>query len=72
MYQHLQLQDRPKFTQIGIFRFKNKPSGNPGRQPRGIDRLAFESLLRTKLTFLGVESDKMACVLIRVSSEIST
>jgi hypothetical protein len=29
--QHLLLQDRPKFTQIGIFGFKiYKPPGNPG------------------------------------------
>jgi hypothetical protein len=30
MYQHLSLQDSPKFTQIGIFGFKiYVPSGNP-------------------------------------------
>jgi hypothetical protein len=28
IYQHLPLQDTPKFTQI-FFRFENKPSGNP-------------------------------------------
>jgi hypothetical protein len=30
--QHLPSQDPPKFTQIGIFSFENKPSGNPGYQ----------------------------------------
>jgi hypothetical protein len=29
IYQHLQLQDPPKFTQIGIFWFENVPSGRP-------------------------------------------
>jgi hypothetical protein len=29
IYQRLQLQDPPKFTQIEIFRFENIPSGNP-------------------------------------------
>jgi hypothetical protein len=29
MDQHLQLQDPPKFTQIGIFGLKKMPSGNP-------------------------------------------
>jgi hypothetical protein len=27
---YFSLQDPPKFTQIGIFWFENKPSGNPG------------------------------------------
>jgi hypothetical protein len=30
LYQHLPLQDPPKFTQIWDFWFENKPSGNPG------------------------------------------
>jgi hypothetical protein len=29
IYQNLSLQDTAKFTQIGIFRFENMPSGNP-------------------------------------------
>jgi hypothetical protein len=29
MNQHLPLQDRQKFTQIGIFGFENIPSGTP-------------------------------------------
>jgi hypothetical protein len=29
IYQHLRLQDPSKFTQIWIFWFENKPSGNP-------------------------------------------
>jgi hypothetical protein len=29
LYQHLQMQYPPKFTQIGIW-FENMPSGNPG------------------------------------------
>jgi hypothetical protein len=29
-YQHLSLQNIPKFTQIGIFGVKNIPSGNTG------------------------------------------
>jgi hypothetical protein len=28
-YQHFPYQDPPKYIQIGIFRFENKPSGNP-------------------------------------------
>jgi hypothetical protein len=32
MYHHLPLQDPPKFTQIWIFGFENKPSGNPAEQ----------------------------------------
>jgi hypothetical protein len=31
MYQHLPLQDPPKFTQIWDFGFENMPSGNPER-----------------------------------------
>jgi hypothetical protein len=30
IYQHLPLQDPPKFTKIGIFGFENIPSGNLG------------------------------------------
>jgi hypothetical protein len=30
MYEHLPLQDPPKFSQIGIFGLQNMPSGNPG------------------------------------------
>jgi hypothetical protein len=30
IFQHLSLQDTPKFTQIGIFGLKNISSGNPG------------------------------------------
>jgi hypothetical protein len=30
MYQHFPLQDPPKYTKIGIFGFKNIPSGKPG------------------------------------------
>jgi hypothetical protein len=30
VYQHLPLQDPPKFTQTGNFWFENMPSGNPG------------------------------------------
>jgi hypothetical protein len=33
IYQHLPLQDPPKFTQIWIFWFENRPSGNPAPQP---------------------------------------
>jgi hypothetical protein len=29
IFQDFPLQDPPKFTQIGIFGLKNKPSGNP-------------------------------------------
>jgi hypothetical protein len=29
IYQHFSIQGPPKFTQIGIFGLKNKPSGNP-------------------------------------------
>jgi hypothetical protein len=29
VYQHLLMQDTPKFIQIGIFGLKNMPSGNP-------------------------------------------
>jgi hypothetical protein len=29
MYQHFHIKGPPKFTQIGIFWFENKPSGNP-------------------------------------------
>jgi hypothetical protein len=32
--EHLPLQDRPKFAQIGIFGFENKPSGNPETDQR--------------------------------------
>jgi hypothetical protein len=35
MYQHLQLQDPPKFTQIGNFLFETMPSGNPDAERSG-------------------------------------
>jgi hypothetical protein len=31
MYQHVPLQETPKFTQIGIFCFENVPSGSPAQ-----------------------------------------
>jgi hypothetical protein len=30
IYKHFPIYGPPKFTQIGIFGFENKPSGNPG------------------------------------------
>jgi hypothetical protein len=36
IYQHLPLKGPPKFTQIWDFLFENKPSGNPGSNPRRI------------------------------------
>jgi hypothetical protein len=47
VYQHLPLQDLPKFTQIGIFGFENMPSGNP------VELLLIQFLL---LFFLGASA----------------
>jgi hypothetical protein len=33
IYQHFQLQDPPRFSQIGIFGLKTNKSGNPGCKP---------------------------------------
>jgi hypothetical protein len=32
IYQHSPFKGPPKFTQIGIFWFENKPSGNPAQE----------------------------------------
>jgi hypothetical protein len=34
------MEDHPKFNQIGIFRFENMPSGNPGQGDIERDRTA--------------------------------
>jgi hypothetical protein len=36
IYQHLPLQEPPKFAQIAIYWFENIPSGNPGTGTRMI------------------------------------
>jgi hypothetical protein len=38
IYQHFPLQDPPKFTQIGMFWFENKPSGIPGTYHDCVER----------------------------------